>query len=118
MMWNETSEWCGLPVAPPPKKQKLSKAAVLINEYLGNEDLDDNGKVYGRDFYITGGFEREKVFSGYDGDGNEMYLYRDPETGVMHDSPGGKESSKPPALKGIPNKGSGMSWGAYLRSVE
>jgi hypothetical protein len=31
----------------------VPKAAVLVNEYMGGEDLDGNGLVYGRDFHIA-----------------------------------------------------------------
>lgn len=31
---------------------KPSKAAILIQEYLNNEDLDNNGLIYGYDFKI------------------------------------------------------------------
>lgn len=61
MMWNDMVEWCGLP-SSPPSKYKYAAAAVLVNEYLGNQDLDGNGKVYGYDFHVTGGYEWEKVY--------------------------------------------------------
>ncbi len=31
----------------------VPKAALLVNEYMGGEDLDGNGLVYGRDFHIA-----------------------------------------------------------------
>ena len=31
----------------------MPKAATLVSEYYGNEDLDNNGMVFGYDFYIT-----------------------------------------------------------------
>ncbi len=31
----------------------VPKAAVLVNEYMGGEDLDGNGLIYGRDFHIA-----------------------------------------------------------------
>jgi hypothetical protein len=31
---------------------RVPRAAALVNEYMGNQDLDGNGMVYGRDFYI------------------------------------------------------------------
>lgn len=31
----------------------VPKASVLVSEYMGNQDLDGNGLVYGFDFYIT-----------------------------------------------------------------
>lgn len=30
----------------------VPKAAILVNEYMGNQDLDGNGLVYGKDFHI------------------------------------------------------------------
>lgn len=166
MMWNDTIEWCGLTVTPP-SKFKVAYASILTAEYLCNQDLDGNGKVYGYDFHITGGYEWEKVFhrmttpsdfqqdsSGGSGGGDSddgnviwdksanpfandgqvvwddeysptfefepkpIFLYRDPQTGEMHDHPGGRLSSKPLALKGIPNRGRGMTWEAFLASMD
>jgi len=39
-----------LSVKPP---EGIPAAAVLVSEYYGDEDLDDNGLIYGVDFYIT-----------------------------------------------------------------
>lgn len=30
----------------------VPKAATLVNEYMGNQDLDGNGQIYGKDFHI------------------------------------------------------------------
>jgi len=32
--------------------RKVPKAAVLLQEYQGGQDLDDNNKIYGKDFKI------------------------------------------------------------------
>jgi hypothetical protein len=31
----------------------MPKAATLVSEYYGNQDLDGNGLIFGKDFYIT-----------------------------------------------------------------
>ena len=31
----------------------VPKAAILVNEYMGGEDLDGNGMIYGKDFHIA-----------------------------------------------------------------
>lgn len=31
----------------------MPKAATLVSEYYGNEDLDNNGLIFGYDFYIS-----------------------------------------------------------------
>lgn len=31
----------------------MPRASTLISEYFGNEDLDNNGLIFGYDFYIT-----------------------------------------------------------------
>jgi hypothetical protein len=31
----------------------MPKASTLVSEYYGNEDLDNNGLVFGYDFYIS-----------------------------------------------------------------
>ena len=33
-------------------KDSVPKAAVLVQEYQGNQDLDSNGSIYGKDFKI------------------------------------------------------------------
>jgi hypothetical protein len=31
----------------------VPRAALLVNEYFGNQDLDGNGLVYGKHFYVS-----------------------------------------------------------------
>ena len=49
LMVRELAYWAASAGNAPPK------AAVLVNEYMGNEDLDGNGLIYGVDFHIGPG---------------------------------------------------------------
>ena len=54
-LWNEGREDCGLLSIEPAGSSggSVPKAAMLINEYMGREDLDGNDMVYGFDFFIV-----------------------------------------------------------------
>lgn len=46
-----------------------SKAIPLIMEFMSNQDLDENGLIYGYDFKITGSFpSKPKILAGLDSD--------------------------------------------------
>jgi hypothetical protein len=40
---------------------ETSYATVLITEYIGNQDLDKNGFIYGKDFIIKNNENKPKI---------------------------------------------------------
>lgn len=54
-LWDPANEICGVFDASGSGSSGggVPKAAMLLNEYMGGEDLDGNGAVYGKHFYIT-----------------------------------------------------------------
>ncbi|WP_027358066.1 hypothetical protein [Desulforegula conservatrix] len=58
-LWDVVNSRCGmmgsdalLKMAGQSSGSKPPKAAILVNEYMGAEDLDGNGLIYGKTFYI------------------------------------------------------------------
>ena len=47
--WDNFNKKCGL----VPKSSQAT-ASYLISEFMNNQDMDTNGKVYGTDFMVTG----------------------------------------------------------------
>ncbi len=53
-VWDKVNRRCALiDTASSSSSGAVPKAAMLVNEYMGAEDLDGNGMVYGKHFYIT-----------------------------------------------------------------
>lgn len=58
-LWDQTNSRCGmmgsdalLSMAGKSGGSQPPKAAILVNEYMGAEDLDGNGMIYGKEFHI------------------------------------------------------------------
>jgi hypothetical protein len=55
-LWDPDNGRCGIVTSnliSSPGKSAVPKAVKLVSEYMGSEDMDGNGKVYGVDFHIS-----------------------------------------------------------------
>lgn len=57
---SEIPSACGVPLIP----SEQPAATKLITEFMGNEDLDGNGLIYGYDFKITDGNDKPALLDG------------------------------------------------------